>query len=187
MSAGISERCSARILHQPMAGELSPGAAGPVRHREAGTENHDAVHGRHHDLLLQQETVAPGNRSDQTVPRPEVPTEAETDLPGMQVPFSEGEESHWKGAGFYGLCVLPKPDADPERNYALGGQDGEKTAPGEGSRARVFHKAYGGHAQLHGMVYLHGLLRVLRRKNQAVCFNRQDQENHFKNQKEAES
>lgn len=174
MPARISERRSARILHQPMAGELSPGAAGPVHHREAGTKDHDAVHGRHHDLFLQQESAAPDNRPDQAVHRTEVPAETETDLPGMQVPLSEGKENHRKGAGLYGLCVLSEPDADPQRYHALGVQDGEKTAPGKGSRAGIFHKAYGGNAQLHGLVYLHGLLRVLRRKNQAVCFNRQD-------------
>lgn len=187
MSAGISERRSARILHQPMAGELSPGAAGPVRHREAGTENHDAVHGRHHDLLLQQETVAPGNRPDQAVHRAKVPAETETDPPGMQVSLPEGQESHRESAGFYGFCILSEPDSDPQRHHALSDQDGEKAAPGKGSGAGIFRKAHGSHAQLHGLVYLHEFLRVLRGKNQAVCFNRQDQENHFKNQKEAES
>lgn len=123
---------------------------------------------------------------DQAVHRAKVPAETETDPPGMQVSLPEGQESHRESAGFYGFCILSEPDSDPQRHHALSDQDGEEAAPGKGSGAGIFRKAHGSHAQLHGMVYLHGLLRVLRRKNQAVCINRQDQENHFKNQKEAE-
>lgn len=82
-------------------------------------------------------------------------------LPSLQTLLREGQAEDRQGTGLHGFYILQKQDADQKEHHAIRNTVGKEDGEVKGSKPWILSQTHRSHAVVHGMVYLHGHIRLL--------------------------